>query len=275
VTATHASQVREELLGSLAIMGDRIGSLLLQVRELFYELVLTGHRCPHCGGRLKMEREGLAVCQSCHRSVDPTVAFQHCPACESTLRLVIRRYRCRQCGRDVSSRFLFDGKVFDADYFRRKMVESRQRRKAQPEIRPGPGVIPASEAVITGPADIDSVPGLGEALNLLTGQPDPEWIEEAKSRFDLVSCEQHVLRHLDSEPTRLVDIPTMESGGRLDRIWIFVAAVFLSHAGRVVLRQDDQTIWVTPHETHRKGQAVPGDAEAADGLRGPLGRSSA
>jgi Zn finger protein HypA/HybF involved in hydrogenase expression len=274
VTATDVSQGRAELFRSLAILQGRIEALLSQVRELFYKVVLTGHRCLHCDGRLKMEREGLAACEECDRVIDPTVAFQHCPQCEGNLRLVIRRYRCCRCGRDVPSRFLFDGKVFDADYFRRRMAESR-RRRSKTEARQRVKVVAASNTVATGPADIDAVPGLGEALSLLVGQPDPEWVEEARSRFDLAACEQHVLQHLDTEPTRLTDIPPMKDGSRRERIWIFIAVIFLSHAGRVEIRQDDQIIWVTPRETDRERQTVPGDAEAADGLRGPLGRSSA
>lgn len=273
VTAIDAPRGRAELFRSLAILQGRIEALLSQVRELFYEVVLTGHRCPRCDGRLKMENEGRAVCEECDRVIDPTVAFQHCPQCEGSLQLVIRRYRCCRCGRDVPSRFLFEGKVFDADYFRRKMAESR-RRRSEPEVRLRPKVVAASDTVNTGPADIDAVPGLGEALSLLVGQPDPGWVEQARSRFDLAACEQHVLQHLDTEPVRLTDIPIMEDGSRRERIWIFIAVIFLSHAGRVETRQDDQIIWVTPHETHRKGQTVPGDAEAADGLGGSLGRSS-
>ena len=49
---------------------------------------------------------------------DPTIAFQRCTACDGRIGLQIRRYRCRKCGSEVVSRFLFDGLVFNAEYFR-------------------------------------------------------------------------------------------------------------------------------------------------------------
>jgi hypothetical protein len=58
-----------------------------------------------------------------------TPAFQRCDACGGELAVAIRRYRCRQCGADATLRFLFDGLVFDAEYFRQKMYECRSRKQ--------------------------------------------------------------------------------------------------------------------------------------------------
>lgn len=104
-----------------------------RVRKLYYAVMLLGHSCPKCGGRLIMIDEGRCQCRSCGHEFDPTVAFQRCSVCGGKPVLHIRRYQCSQCGADISSRFLFDGLVFDPLYFRQKMAESRQRKMQQRE----------------------------------------------------------------------------------------------------------------------------------------------
>jgi len=65
--------------------------------------------------------------------LDPTISFQRCSACGGVPVLRVRRYNCRDCGIVIQSIFLFDGLIFDGEYFRQKMIESRQRRKEQRE----------------------------------------------------------------------------------------------------------------------------------------------
>jgi len=80
-----------------------------------------------------MVAEGRCKCTCCGDELDPTVNFQRCSACGGIPMLRISRYKCRDCSGDIASRFLFDGLVFDKDYFRRKMSESRQRKEEQHE----------------------------------------------------------------------------------------------------------------------------------------------
>lgn len=100
-----------------------------KARYFFYEVMLSDRTCPTFEGGLVMTADGQCRCVECGKGFDPTVAFQRCSDCRGRLHLAIRRYRCRECGADVASRFLFDGLVFDPDYFRQKMAEHRQRRK--------------------------------------------------------------------------------------------------------------------------------------------------
>ena len=110
-------------------MAEAVEAFMEKARRFFYSVMLIGHRCPRCNGPLTTVSEGRCRCGYCGHELDPTVAFQRCPDCGGAPRLSVRKYRCRQCGRDVTSRFLFDGLVFDREYFRHKMLESRQRRK--------------------------------------------------------------------------------------------------------------------------------------------------
>lgn len=45
----------------------------------------------------------------------------------------MRRYECAGCGTEIASRFVFDGLVFDANYFGQRMAEHRRRRREQRE----------------------------------------------------------------------------------------------------------------------------------------------
>ena len=77
-------------------------------------------------------------------------------------------------------------------------------------------------------------------------------------------------------PVSLDEIPPLsEENVRKDRIWRFIALIFLPHAGIVDLLQDGQDILVMKHETNREGQGVFGESEEADGIEGSVGRVEA
>jgi len=242
-----------------------------RARRLYYAVVLLGHACPDCGGRLVMLGEGRCRCRACSHEFDPTASFQRCTACGGKLVLAVRRYRCRQCGQDVASRFLFDGLAFDVGYFRTKMAESRQRRQQQRERVRQMLAESRSPALETAPAELDSVPGLVAALNSLTAGAGEALSWQPQPGFDLQRYQSHLLAHTPDFPVRLARIPCLHEDGRKDLIGRFIAAVFLAHSGRIAIWQQGSDIMVTQHETHGEGQAVPGDLEGADGLAGPMG----
>ncbi len=115
------------------LLAEAVAGLVARVRAFCHEVMLAGHACPTCGGGLVMVRDGACRCLACGRTFDPTVAFQTCDACGGRPRLRVRRYECRRCQAEIVSRFLFDGLVFDAAYFREKMAEHRKHRQAQRE----------------------------------------------------------------------------------------------------------------------------------------------
>ena len=246
-----------------------------RARQLYYAVVLMGHECPECGGMLEMVTEGRCKCQGCHLEFDPTLAFQRCSDCGGRLRLSIRRYRCSECGGDAASRFLYDGLAFDAEYFRQKMTESRQRKR---ELRARVRKMLAesrSPHLDVLPADLAAIPGLMDALNgLVLGTTEAvPW--QPETGFDLKRYQSHVEAHIRDFPLGLDEIPPLEDPPRKDRVWRFIAVIFMAHAGLVDVWQDGPTIMVMKHEANREGQGVPGDLEDADGIEGPLGRAEA
>ena len=246
-----------------------------RARKLYYAVMLMGHSCPGCSGKLTMATGGLCRCRSCGREFDPTVAFHRCSACGGVPVLRVRRYQCRQCGDDVASRFLFDGLVFDAAYFRQKMTESRQRKKQLREQVRQMLAESRSGALSLPEAELSSVPGLTDALNSLVigATGDVPW--KPDEGFDLERYESHIKAHIQDFPICLDDLPPLAENTRKDRIWRFIAIIFLAHFGLIDVWQDGQEIMVMKHEANREGQDIPGNTEEADGVEGPLGGAQA
>jgi hypothetical protein len=255
-------------------MAVRVQQFFAKARRFYYLVMLFGCRCPRCKGSLDMVGEGRCRCNACTYEFDPTVAFQRCWSCGGTPVLRVRRYGCRNCGKDITSRFVFDGTAFDAGYFRRKMAESRQRKK---ELRQRVREMLAecrSSPLALEAVNLDSIPGLVDALNSLTNGLGAYMPLEVKSQFDLDRYQTHIRSCLADEPVQLRDIPPLIEDLRLDLIWRFVAAVFLTHAGSVDICQQGETLWVMKRDD-REGQGIPGEAEGVDGFKGSFGRAQA
>jgi ssDNA-binding Zn-finger/Zn-ribbon topoisomerase 1 len=242
-------------------LAEAVATFVEHARRFFYEVMLSGHRCPECGGTMVMVREGRCRCGSCGAEFDPTVAFQRCTDCGGVLRLRVRRYRCHGCGADVPSHFLFDGLAFDAEYFRLKVAESRQRKKARREILRTRVAENRSEEMEKPMADLHDIPGLLESLNGLTvGVDVSAWLPFCRG-FDLGKYQRHLeacIGRAEVREVRFDDIPPLEENARLDRIWRFIAVIFMAHFGQISLLQEGQVITVRRNETDREGQEIPG-----------------
>lgn len=242
----------------------------IKVRSFFYKVMLMGHCCPACNGSLSMIAEGLCRCGSCGYELDPTIAFQRCLECGGVPILRVRRYSCKNCGVDVVSKFLFEGLVYDKEYFARKMAQSRERKTEQRKHMREMVIENRSETLSPEPLDLESVPGLIDALNGLSQDIDEPMALELKNRFDLHRYQDHVNKHVDSEPVDIKDIPPIIEDLRLDLIWRFVATVFLEHYGQVDMQQEGQRIWVMKHDD-RKGQGFFDGFTEIDGFEGYMG----
>lgn len=226
-------------------MLETVGGFVEHVRRFYYAVVLADHDCPQCNGNLGMKGEGRCTCQSCSAEFDPTLAFQRCPGCGGNLQLCVRRYQCSTCGRDVVSRFLFDGLVFNAEYFRKKMVEHRQRKKALKERVQAMLADTRSSALETGAVmGLEAVPGLLDALNGLTAGLAAAPGYEPRGGFNLKLYERHLQAYIEDFPVSLEDLPALNEDVRKDRIWRFIAIIFMAHARLLDVWQEGQTIMV-------------------------------
>jgi hypothetical protein len=242
-----------------------VEKFLIKAKRFYYLVMLFGYRCPKCKGSLMMVTEGKCSCRRCKYEFDPTIEFQRCLDCGGKPVLRIRRYQCRKCGGDITSKFLFDGIVFDAEYFRRKMAESRRQKKEQKQRVQQMLAECRSEPLALKAPDLNSVPGLIDALNGLTAGLDTCVALELKDKFDLGRYQEHIKSHLETDPMDLRQIPPLAGDQRLDLIWKFIAAIFLDHAGLVYIYQQDETIWVMKFDD-RKRQRISDEIEENDGF---------
>jgi hypothetical protein len=256
-------------------LAEGVDAFKAKAREFFYRVMLIGRHCPRCGGRLAIISEGMCRCVCCKKEFDPTVAFQRCLACGGIPALQVRRYQCRECGGDIASKFLFDGMVFDAEYFRARMSQSRQRKYEQRERVRQMLAESRSGVLCLGQADLDAMPGLVNALNALSAEVDDIATVVPGVEFDLRQYERHIQTHIHNDPLSLTEIPPLHWDTRRDLVWRFIAVLFLAHAGLVDIWQEGHDIMVIKHETDRERQDIPGEPEAADGVERPLGGTEA
>jgi hypothetical protein len=256
-------------------MAEAVEAFLERARRFFYSVMLIGHRCPKCNGSLAMVSEGRCRCISCHNVFDPTVTFQRCSECGGLPALRVKRYQCRGCGSDIISKFLFDGLTFDPEYFRQKMMESRKRKQDQRKRVRETLAESRCEDLPLDQANLDSVPGLIDALNALTAGIDEAIGVEARDEFDLRVYENHIQVHIQDFPVSLTEISPLSENLRKDLIWRFIAVIFLAHAGVVDVWQDGRDIVVKRHEANGERQDIPGESETTDEVEGPMGRAEA
>lgn len=252
-------------------MAKAVEIFVEKAKRFFHSVMLLGRRCPKCHGSLAMVAEGKCKCAMCGLEFDPTVQFERCLNCGGVPVLRVRRYQCKNCSSQIKSKFLFDGLIFNADYFRQKVAESREKKKKQRErVRQMLAESRSSDLSLEG-IQLEAVPGLVEALNSLTRGIDEAVKIELRDAFDLDRYETHVRNHLPDFPLNLGQIPPLIENGRKDLIWRFIAVIFLAHAGIVDIWQDGQDIMVMNHEVNRKGQDVLGELEETDGIERPAG----
>lgn len=252
-------------------MVEAVEVFIGKARRYFYSAILLRYRCPKCTGLLVMVTEGKCRCVSCKRESDPTVVFQRCSECGGVPVLRVRRYECKNCGRDIQSRFLFDGLAFNADYFRNRMIESRQRKAKQRERVRQMLAESRSSDLPLGAVDLTAVPGLLDVLNNLTADLDVDFTKETREEFNLKRYEAHIKAHIQDFSVSLRDIPPLSENLRKDLVWRFIAAIFLAHAGTVDIVQNGLEILVIKHETNRKRQVISGESEEPDGIERPVG----
>ena len=271
----HAISSRMNIIDLAFKMVEAVEAFVSKARQFYYGVMLWEYHCPKCTGSLTIIQEGRCRCSDCGHEFDPTEKFQRCSVCDGKIKLRVRRYQCQKCGQDIQSRFLFDGLVFDKEYFKIRMAESRQRKQEQRERVRLMLAESRSAALPLEAADLYSVPGLVEALNSLTAGLTTELAYEAKTEFDLSRYEKHIQAHIRDFPMNIREIPPLSENPRKDLIWRFIAVIFLAHTGLVELLQDGQDILVMKHETNRERQGVFGELEEADGIEGFVGRVEA
>jgi len=159
----------------------------------------------------------------------------------------------------ISSRFLFDERVFDAEYFREMMRESRRRTAAKrEEIRQLLADSRSETLSLTEYPNLDAIPGLLKDLD------DMIWFNDGqgsfstfdlKSDFDMGTYRQHIMSVLGMYTLRFSDISPLTGDYRRDRVRRFITLVFMDNDLEVEIRQhgDDLLIQRRNYEAYAEG----------------------
>lgn len=249
-----------------------VKKLCRRIRRFYYQVVLAGFDCPKCEGSLIMVADGLCICTGCGYEFDPTVEFQSCGHCGAKARLKVSRYFCSSCKHEITSKFLFDTRVYDRQYFAEKMAKSRRQKEEKRRELRRKIIQYRSNGIETEPADFSGMADLLAAIDGLTKGVKPDISVLKEDGFDLNRYERHIQAQIGDFEINLRDIPPLNENERKDLIWRFIAVIFLAHAGMVDIRQDGLDIMVTKNETYGKGQNIPGEIEEPDRFERPFGR---
>jgi hypothetical protein len=244
------------LICKIRAVTGRVGEFKEQAREYYFEVVLSAHQCPSCGGRLRMTGQSQCTCSSCGNILDPTIVFQKSSCCGAKLLRKTFHYACSKCHNSVHSRFLFDERVFDKSYFREMMRESRKRAKEKrEEIRrllagSRSGYLPLMKE-----PDLEAIPGLIQDLNAFVQQESfdiSEFTFETGCSFHMDDYRQHILSSLNWDAIAFSEIDPIIDDCRQDKVWRFITLVFMDNERELELRQygDDLLIQRVYHEAN-------------------------
>lgn len=239
------------LLVGMERVQELIGRFKECVRSFYFEVLLSAHPCPDCGARLEMVGVSRARCSGCGATLDPTVAFQRSSCCGAGLVLRRTHYACAKCGAVVPSMFLFDESVFDSEYFKQAMRESRERaRERRERVRLMLLGTRSDSLSITELPRLNDVPGLADALaEFIQGTREVSLTDFAGTdTFNMAAYRDTILKSLGGCSVFFDAIPTVGQDPRKDRVRRFVTLVFMEQDREVSLIQYGEKIVVERYE---------------------------
>lgn len=246
------------LLIGIQDVANRVEHFKEEVRSFYFEVVLSPHPCPQCSERLSMIGPSECTCPQGH-TIDPTIAFQVSNCCQAKLIKKTFHYACSQCQKTVSSRFLFDERVFDSEYFREMMRASRVRaREKREEVRRLLAESRSGILLLMDEPQLDTIPDLIDDLDeFILGNPIPvlQSFDDAQSGFNLAAYRSHILELLEHHTIYFSTISPLTGDYRRDRVRRFITLVFMDNDQEIHLQQsgDDLLIWRRHNEAYAEG----------------------
>jgi hypothetical protein len=243
------SPIRNPLLHQINGILEYVDAYKERVRDFYFQVLLSQHACPTCGDALYMTDTSECSCQSGH-IFDPTVAFQPSPCCQARLIKKTFHYACSRCHETVPSRYLFDERVFDADYFREMMREHRDHVKSRrEEIGRLLAESRSGALLLTEEPRMDTLPDFLQDLDaFILGNPiEAGDAFELKGDFNMSAYRTHILSLLSHHTFRFSDISPLTEDDRRDRARRFITLVFMDNDREINLQQHGNDLLIRRH----------------------------
>jgi len=234
---------------------EYVYTLKSKVRMFYLRVMLSQYQCPACGSELRMDGVSRSVCVNGH-VVDPTTTFQRSGCCGTHLIKRAYHYACSTCGKITPSRFLFDERVFDAEYFREMMRQSREKKKRRlAELRQSLAQSRSAPIALSELPEMRDIPGLSDALDAFAGSTNLADRREFGTwdEFDMETYRQAILEILENASVRFSAVPRLADNMRRDRARRFITLVFMEHERQVDLTQYGNDLLVEKHEADVEG----------------------
>ena len=239
--------LKNPLLEDIHFVHAKISQLKERIKNFYFHVLLTQHNCPKCNGELTMTGQSECSCL-CGNIFDPTLVFQKSTCCGVKLFRRTYHYACSRCIRTNPSRFLFDEKLFDREYFSRMMKASRAKaRKKKEEMIRFLAEARSGELPLLQEPCLESVPGLVQDLDQFVGTDEVQADDtgfEVDSAFEMDDYRSHILTTLDCGSRMFSSINCILPDPQEDKIWRFVTLVFMQHEQEVELTQHDNDLLI-------------------------------
>ena len=243
----HIKLNSNPLVRDIISVSDHILHLKEGTRKWYYDVVLSGFSCPDCNGRLHMTGTSECSC-NCGNVFDPTLAFQKSVCCQAKLLKKTYHYVCSKCHKSISSRFLFDEKIFDKAYFQEAMQEFRQKQKRKKEeMKRLLAESRSDNWKLKQIPKIEGISGLIEDLDDFIQwdhEPDESFSYHEQPRFNMNDYRGHIYTFLDWDSLLFSDIDPLGDDLRIDKIARFITLVFMDNEQEVDLTQQGDNILV-------------------------------
>jgi hypothetical protein len=239
--------VKNPLIEELHHVHIRISELKEKAKIFYFRVLLSNYQCRKCRGKLTMTGENQCSC-SCGEVFDPTLAFQKSTCCGVKLIRKTYHYICSRCKKVNPSRFLFDERVFDREYFSKMMKASRAKAKKKKEeiikllLESRSGELPLLQDLC-----LESIPDLIADLDHFVGADEYESddaVLETNSVFSMDDYRSHILSALDCGSRFFSKINNLGKDHREDKVYRFVTLIFMQNDQEVELTQYDNDLLI-------------------------------
>jgi hypothetical protein len=237
--------IYRSILAKIILVQNRVANFKARAKEYYFEVILSQYQCPECKGDLTMVDSFSCRCLNGH-TLDPTTAFQVSDCCGAALIRKTFHYTCSRCSKIVTSRFLFDERIFDKDYFREMMQESRSRyRRRREELRRLLAQSRSDTLRFLEEPVLDTLPGLTDDLDAFIGSRMASAdVFSYKTAFSMAQYRGHILSVIGPGGRLFSSISPMSGDSRKDKAWRFITLLFMEQDREVTLTQYGQDLLV-------------------------------